>query len=411
MNILLLNHYAGSPEMGMEFRPYYFAREWIKMGHSVRIVAGDFSHLRIKNPKITKDFQETVVDGIPYSWIRTGDYKGNGARRAFTMFRFTGKLWLKAGWIAKNWKPDVVIASSTYPLDTFAAQRIARKAGAQLIHEVHDMWPITLIELGGMKKWNPFVILMQMAENSFCHHSDRVVSLLPNADSYFIKHGMRPEKFKTVSNGIVLKEWEETKPLPELHEEVLKKLKKENQFVICFFGSHNKSYAIDYLIKAVQKMNREDISVVFVGNGNEKEQLVQLAEKKLKHKFIFLPPVSKQSIPALVQKADILYVGALKKSLFRFGVCMNKLFDSMMSGKPILYAIEAPNNYIDKYKCGVTVESENIDALIRGIQELKQMTEEERLKLGKNGKNAVLKNFTYTKLAEEFASVFEEKKR
>lgn len=58
MNILLLNHYAGSPEMGMEFRPYYFAREWMKMGHSVRIVAGDFSHLRIKNPKITKDFQE-----------------------------------------------------------------------------------------------------------------------------------------------------------------------------------------------------------------------------------------------------------------------------------------------------------------------------------------------------------------
>lgn len=411
MNILLLNHYAGSPEMGMEFRPYYFAREWMKMGHSVRIVAGDFSHLRIKNPKITKDFQEKMVGGIPYSWIRTGDYRGNGVRRAFTMFRFTGKLWLKAGWIAKNWKPDVVIASSTYPLDTFAAQRIARKAGAQLIHEVHDMWPITLIELGGMKKWNPFVVLMQIAENSFCLHSHRVVSLLPNADQYFINHGMRPEKFKTVSNGIVLKEWENANSLPESHEKVFKKLKEEKQFIICFFGSHTKSYALDYLIQAVQKMKQEDISVVFVGEGNQKNELMQMAEKEMGTHFFFLPSIPKTSIPSLVQEADVLYVGALKNDMFRFGICMNKLFDSMMSGKPILYAVDAPNNYIEEYGCGITVETENADALMDGIKKLKEMSEEERVQMGQNGRNAVLKKFTYTKLAEEFASVFEEKKR
>lgn len=411
MNILLLNHYAGSPEMGMEFRPYYFAREWMRMGHSVRIVAGGFSHLRIKNPKITKDFQEKMVGGIPYSWIRTGDYRGNGVRRAFTMFRFTGKLWLKASWIAKNWKPDVVIASSTYPLDTFAAQRIARKAGAQLIHEVHDMWPITLIELGGMRKWNPFVVLMQMAENSFCRHSDQVVSLLPNADSYFIKHGMQSEKFKTVSNGIVLKEWKNANPLPESHEKVFKKLKEENQFIICFFGSHTKSYALDYLIQAIQKMKQEDISVVFVGEGNQKSELMQLAEKEMGTHFFFLPSIPKTSIPSLVQEADVLYVGALKNDMFRFGICMNKLFDSMMSGKPILYAVDAPNNYIEEYGCGITVEAENADALLEGIKKLKEMSEEERLQMGQNGRNAVLKKFTYTKLAEEFASVFEEKKR
>ena len=50
MNILYLEHYAGSPEMGMEFRPYYLSREWVKAGHSVHIVAGDYSHLRRKNP-------------------------------------------------------------------------------------------------------------------------------------------------------------------------------------------------------------------------------------------------------------------------------------------------------------------------------------------------------------------------
>ena len=50
MNILYIEHYAGSPEMGMEFRPYYLSREWTRMGHRVTIIAGDYSHLRKKNP-------------------------------------------------------------------------------------------------------------------------------------------------------------------------------------------------------------------------------------------------------------------------------------------------------------------------------------------------------------------------
>lgn len=201
MKILLINHYAGSPEMGMEFRPYYMAREWIRQGHEVDIIAADYSHLRRKNPKVQRDWQIEEIDGIRYHWLRTGDYDGNGVRRALTMFRFVGKIWLKAKVIAREWKPDVVITSSTYPLDTYAGQRIRKYClkDIKLIHEVHDMWPITLIELGHMKKTNPFVILMQIAENSFCKKSDRIVSLLPNAEQYFMQHGMPKDHFSVVS--------------------------------------------------------------------------------------------------------------------------------------------------------------------------------------------------------------------
>ena len=40
MHIVIFNHYAGSPKMGMEYRPYYLAQEWIKNCHKVTIVAG-----------------------------------------------------------------------------------------------------------------------------------------------------------------------------------------------------------------------------------------------------------------------------------------------------------------------------------------------------------------------------------
>lgn len=411
MNILLLNHYAGSPEMGMEFRPYYFAREWMRMGHSVRIVAGDFSHLRIKNPKITKDFQEKMVGEIPYSWIRTGDYRGNGVRRAFTMFRFTGKLWLKASWIAKNWKPDVVIASSTYPLDTFAAQRIARKAGAQLIHEVHDMWPATLYEVGGMSKNHPFVLLMQMAENSAYRNSDRVVSLLPNAEKYMEQHGMRKGAFSCISNGIVEEEWNEHADIPQKHKEILESLTQKGKFIVGYFGGHGLANSLESLIDAAKQNMDPDLFFVLAGRGAEKEYLEKRVRKEGVQNIVFLDAVEKSCIPELLSYFDCLYIGAKKSPLYRFGVCMNKLFDSMMSGKPILYAVDAPNNYIEEYGCGITVEAENADALMDGIKKMKEMSEEERFRMGQNGRNAVLKKFTYTKLAEEFTSVFEEKKR
>ncbi len=64
MNILLINHYAGSPQMGMEFRPYYMSREWISQGHQVTILVASHSHIRAHNPQVESDFKEEIIDGI-----------------------------------------------------------------------------------------------------------------------------------------------------------------------------------------------------------------------------------------------------------------------------------------------------------------------------------------------------------
>ncbi len=404
MNILLINHYAGSVEMGMEFRPYYFAREWCKMGHHVDIIAADYSHLRIKNPKVSKDFQSEEIDKITYHWVKAGEYKGNGVKRAFSMFRFVGKLWLRAGKIAKWYKPDVVITSSTYPLDTYAGQRIAGKSGARLIHEVHDMWPISPMEMGGMSRFHPFIVLMQLAENSFCRKSDCVVSLLPGAKAYFMAHGMKENKFVPIANGVVLSEWEERKPLPAGIKEQLDKMKESCGFLLCFFGSHTRSYAIEYLISAVKQFSPKEVGLVLVGDGVDKKRLQRMSEGS--SNIWFLDPIPKASIPAFLEMADGIYIGAVRNRMLRFGICMNKLFDAMMSGKPILYAVEAPNNYIRKFHCGVSVLPEDTDALVGGIRKLVSMSVEERQEMGRRGKQAVLDHFTYDVLARRFECLF-----
>lgn len=390
--------------MGMEFRPYYFAREWTRMGHHVRIIGASYSHLRMKNPTVKQDFQKEMIDGIAYHWVKTGQYEGNGIKRALTMFRFVGKIWLAARQIAEKWKPDVVITSSTYPLDTYAGQRIVKFSGARLIHEVHDMWPITPMELNGMPRYHPFIIMLQIAENSFCKNSDYVVSLLPHAKEYFKQHGMTGDKFRFIPNGVVLEEWENKEALPEKAKQVLEQMRKEHKAVLCFFGSHTDSYALEYLIEAVKEFDYREIGLVLVGDGNCKDRLKE--QSKDCKNIYFLDAIPKKSIPSLLESIDCIYIGAVNNRMFRFGICMNKLFDSMMGGKPILYAVNAPNNYIRKFRCGISVQAENAESLRKGIQTFLDKTEIERIQMGDNGKHAALKYFNYTILASKFEKLF-----
>lgn len=405
MRILYLCHYAGSLEMGMAFRPYYFSREWVRMGHDVTMIAADYSHLRRVNPDVQHDFQMQDIDGIHYCWIKTGRYEGNGVKRAVTMAKFVGKLWLKAKWIAQTFRPDAIICSSTYPIDTYAGQRIKKYCGegCELIHEVHDMWPLTPVVLGGMSRHNPFIVVMQMGENSFCKHADKVVSLLPCADGYLEEHGMAADKFYSVPNGIVREEWDSPEPVPAEHEQAVAELRRKYKFVIGFFGSVITSYGLIYLIDAVKNLEQGGVCAVIVGDGRSKADLMKHAAGA--ENIRFLPLVPKRSIPSFMPEMDALYVGALRTELEQYGICMNKLFDSMMSGVPILYAAGAPNNYILEYGCGVSVEQESASALEGGIRQLIAMTPEERAQMGARGTKAVLEHFEYSVLAKQFIDI------
>ncbi|HAG10966.1 MAG TPA: glycosyltransferase WbuB [Desulfotomaculum sp.] len=405
MRILIINHYAGSLDHGMEYRPFYFAREWAKMGHTVNIIAAEFSHLRQKNPEAQKDFQIEQIDGITYYWVKTGRYEGNGGKRAFTMIQFVSKLYRRAGKIAKDLKPDAVIASSTYPLDTYPARRIAKLAHARLIHEVHDMWPLTLVELGGISRYHPFVMLLRNAENAAYSKSDAVVSLLPNTMDYIVQHGMKAGNYHHIPNGIVLDDWTYTEDLPELHQKAINEIKLSGNFLVCYFGGHALSNALLAFVDSAKYLDSEKVCLLLVGQGLEKDNLIQRSKTNGSKNIVFLPPVSKKSLPKLLELTDALYIGAARSPLYRFGVSMNKLFDAMMAAKPVLYAVDAANNDVDNACCGITVEPDNAEAIAMGIKQMLKMDPGQLAQMGKNGRHSVIENNDYKILAGRFLQV------
>ncbi len=407
MNILIINHYAGSLEYGMEFRPYYLAKKWQEAGHKVFILTADFAHTRSTQPEITYDLETSTISDIQYIWLRTPKYSGNGIQRIRNMYSFVRKLKRYHKSIAKMTDADIVIASSTYPLDNYSAKRIANHSGGKIIYEIHDLWPLSPMELGGYSKNHPFIRIMQKAENFAYANADAIVSILPCIESHVTSHGLDAKKLHIVPNGIWLEDWESAPEIPAKHKLEIEKAKQAGKTCVAYTGAHGVPNILDNLLQAAAKLEKQSFHFFLVGNGSEKARLMDMTKTmQLKH-VSFLDAIPKTMIPQLLKRFDILYLGLKNQSLFRFGIGPNKLFDYMMAEKPIVMAIDAGNDIVSDANCGYTIPPENPEALANALQKMKNLSENEKTSIGKNGKSYVLQHHEYTVLAKQFLKIME----
>ncbi|NOZ35755.1 MAG: glycosyltransferase family 4 protein [Chlorobi bacterium] len=406
MKILIINHYAGSPNMGMAYRPYYLAKEWIKRGHEVVILCADFSHLRKKNPIIKDDFEIFYEDEVRFCVVKTPAYNGNGVKRIINMFTFIFKLRLNIKKILNIIFPDVVIASSTYPLDNYIAHRISKRTKAQHVFEVHDLWPLSPRELGNMSKLHPFILIMQAAENFAYKHVNKVVSMLPKTLEHMKKHGLKPEKWFHVPNGIVLEDWKNFDKIPESYSTLFKEFKQQGRKIVGYAGGHAISNSLDTLIETAKLLkNYPDIVFVLVGDGQEKENLKSQADNM--ENLYFLDSVPKKSVPDLLSYFNILFIGWNKSLLYRFGISPNKIFDYMMAKKPIIHAVEAGNDIVKEADAGISTEPQNPKAVADAIIQILNLSESDVRKIGEKGKEYVIRNHDYKVLAQNFINIIE----
>ena len=404
LNILLINHYAGSVLHGMEFRPFYLAREWVRLGHRVRIVASSQSHIRARAPDMKGRSQlDQNIEGVDYTWYATTPYRGNGVGRFANILNFIYRLYFEGSRLAREVRPDVVIASSTYPLDIWPAHRIARLSGARLLFELHDLWPLSPMELGGYSRWHPFIILLQAAEDYACRHADAIVSILPKVREHLEAHGMAPDKLHIVPNGADPDEWLLNAPgLGAQVERVLAEAREKAECIVGYTGSHGLANALDTLLEASSLLRGEPVAFLLVGGGPRKVLLQARAREMGLSNVYFLDPVLKHQIPALLRQFDFAYMGWQRQPLYRFGIAPNKLIDYMMAARPVVHAVEAGNDPVAEAGCGITVPPEDPHALAAAILCLACKSGVERDQMGQRGMRYALANLTYPVLGQRF---------
>ncbi|MER2371512.1 MULTISPECIES: glycosyltransferase family 4 protein [Photorhabdus] len=388
----------------MEFRPYHLGQEWIKSGHNITLLAASYSHVRTKQPKLIENKKTTEnINGLEYIWYPTPSYNGNGLSRVKNIFSFLRQIWLDSHNLVKKYRPDVVIASSTYPMDIWIAKRLAKKANAKLVFELHDLWPLSPIELGGMSPKHPFIQLCQLAENTAYKHADVVISMLPKVQEHTKAHGLDLNKLHIIPNGVVIKDWiNQLTPLNRSLEKLIITEKNKGHKIVCYSGAHGRPNALEKLLKTASLLHDKPITFLLVGTGLEKDNLIKESQSLRTNNVIFFDPIPKTQIPTLLNKIDIAYIGLQKQSLFRFGISPNKLIDYMMAGKPILCAIDAGNDPVSDVNCGITVKSGKPEEIARALLKLSELSTDELNQMGKKGKIYALENHAYSVLADNF---------
>ena len=404
MNIVLLNHYAGSPTLGMEYRPYYLAREWVRQGHRVLMLAASQSHVRARQPVVSASITDEAIDGIAYRWYATPQYQGNGLGRVRNIASFLWRVWADTRRVVREFEPDVVIASSTYPMDFWVARRMARRAGARLVFEVHDLWPLSPIELSGMSPKHPFALLCSAAEGDAYRDADAVVSMLPKVHGYMQSRGLDLRKLHIVPNGVTPDEWGgAAEPLRDDVAQAIGAAREGGRTVVGYAGSMGAPNALDTLLDAALRLRGQPLAFVLVGGGHERARLAaRVAAEGLADTVRFLPPIPKAQIPSFLASVSIAYIGWQRVPIYRFGIAPNKLMDYMMAGCPVLHSVDAGNDPVAEAGCGLTVPPGDAAAVAAGLQQLAALPVEARRAMGQRGRAFVIAHHTYPVLARRF---------
>ncbi len=401
MKVLYIDHYAGSPSLGMEFRPHLMARHWAEQGVQTTILAGSYAHLRTRNPDVHYATEVQVIDGVEFMFIPTPSYEGNGAKRVYSMLQFVASGLRHAGQIVEKTQPNAVIASSTYPFDTYLGQRIASMAGARLVHEIHDLWPLTPMELGGMSKWHPFIAAMAAAEKSAYRNSDAVVSILPNTEPYVRSLGITTPVIP-IPNGI--ETTVQPGPADAATASLVARLHAEGKKVIGYAGGLALSNAMEDFVAAMAKLAGEPIAAVVIGDGVSRSDL-EAAAARGGADIHFVGSIPKSAVHATLQTMDALYIGSRASRLYEYGVSANKIFDYLLTGVPIVNAFATSHSPLTYVGTTVTARAEDPDDIARAIREACSLDAGRRREIAERQVAYVREHHDYAGLARQFLDV------
>ncbi len=401
--VWMLNHYALEPGGAGGTRHFNLAANLPAYGWQATIIAASVE-LNTGRQRLEpgEHCRLETHAGVPFLWIRTPEYSGNGGGRVMNMLAYTFRVLLPK-YTRDLPRPDVIIGSSVHPFAALAGAVLAIRFRVPFIFEVRDLWPQTLIDLGRLRERGPVTWLLRQLERWLYRRASRIVVLLPRAVDYIAPLGIPAENVVWVPNGVDLSAFPITGP---------RLRQSDDPFVLMYFGAHGQANGLDNVLRAMKLVSERaplgSIRLRMVGDGPLKPELIKLAGKLGLRDVSFEPPVPKSAVPALAAEADAFVIAVLNiPRLYRYGISMNKLFDYLASSRPIIIASSAGNDPIAEAGAGITIPPGEPEALAQAILTLIHLSEEERRHLASRGRRYVEENHSFDRLAGRLAATLD----
>ncbi|WP_049546276.1 glycosyltransferase family 4 protein [Vibrio nigripulchritudo] len=304
-------------------------------------------------------------------------------------------------YVKKNFREshfDIILFFQLSPVFSGLPAIVCKKQlGIPLATWVQDLWPESLTATGQVK--NHFVI-----ENI----RKFVKYLYKNSDSIYIQS----EWFrKKIESEVELKSFGKIKYLPNWSNKCFEESKIievdfyskiDDVFDFVFAGNIGEAQDLDNIIKAASLVNLErKFRIVIIGDGKAKKRAEILAsDMNLSDKVKFISKKDIKYMPAVFNKADALLVSLRDEAIFNMTI-PSKVQAYLASGKPILASLSgAGAEIISESHCGIISPPGDSKALSIAMQQMMNLTDDERTQMSLNGKEYYKSNFSFSHVKE-----------
>lgn len=409
VQIVIINYPTAPAPYAPDYRTHHLARLWVDAGHHVTIVGASYSHLHASEVPVTSAFLELQEHGVRWLILKTRRYSGSGIGRVINLLTSVARTRTCERAITAA-GADVALAASVYQLDNYGAARIARRHNGIFVRETRDLWPKTLLEIGGIKPSHPFVRLVQHAEDYGYRHADIVTSTLPNALEHMRTRGLTEDRWRYMAqcpNPYARKESNSPDAaIPAEHAAAIAAARAGGQFIVMFTGTFVPAGALHVILEAAELLNNEPVKFLFIGRGPlEAELRARIADRKI-NTAAFLPGVPRAAVPPLLAQADAAVCVFHDKPIYRYGVSPNKVFEYMDAAVPVIFSVGAKTDPITESGGGLVVPPANAPAIADAVRKLMRLTPGERQTMGQKARAHLHQNHDLRAVAADYIAQF-----
>lgn len=351
---------------------------------------------------------EDTIDGITYYHINIKNSFLLALpiiRTIYTMPQFKNKV----KELIQNIKPDIIHSHSPKSVG-LAGLSISKFNRIPFIYEVRGLWEETALALNKDRGIIAYYLskirayISKFVDNFIFKRADAVVVISQGLKRDIIKRGLKIDyaKIFVVPNGV------DTSLFSPIEKDIniLNALKIKNEVVIGYISSIRKIEGLDFLIKAIKKLNQKNIKVIIVGEGEERKNLELLVKKlNLEDKVIFVGKVPHDKIRRYYSIIDIFVVPRTKDYVCQV-VTPLKPFEAMAMRKCLLISnVGGLTELVNNKKTGMVFEAENIEDLagkLAYLIENKNIREE----LAENALNWVKNERDWVKIVETYTDIY-----
>jgi len=392
--------------------PIYGAifQDLIEMGHEVTIVTS-FPHYRKGREETWEVFRGKlwarshwgkveVIRSYVFAPVFRSE-KLSLVIRALNFLSFNLSSLVSALFLAG--KPSLIFAPSSPPLSNgIIAKLVGVCRGCPVVYNVQDLYPDMAVKMGMIKN-GPVLQLLKCIEKIVYRASDRILTISKQMADTIQKKGVKQRKVHIIHNFM-----DAERIAPKAYDNRFsREFGLVGNFVVMYAGNIGIPHGVEVLVDAAELLKaEEDILFCFVARGEYKAKVQNLAKAKALSNCRFIEPQPEQMVPYIWSSAS---VGAItyRKDLSEFSV-PSKLLAVMSAARPVIASLDHNSEaagLIRMADCGMVVEPEDAQAIVRAVHFLKSAPDECHRK-GKNGRRYILDNFQRATISGQYESLF-----